>query len=54
MQGRLTLAKSAVICENSGDQYIGGAGLGEKVAVIDGFPRWQMVSQVIDGFKVLE
>ena len=27
MQGRLTLAKSAVICENSGDQYIGGAGL---------------------------
>ena len=27
MQGRLTLAKSAVTSETSGDQYIGGAGL---------------------------
>ena len=51
MQGRLTLAKSAVLCETSGDQYIGRAGLREKVAVIDGFPRWQVVSQVIDGFQ---
>ena len=42
MQGRLTLAKSAVICENSGDQYIGGAGLRKG-----GGDRW--VSKVAGG-----
>ena len=42
MQGRLTLAKSAVICETSGDQYIGGAGLRKG-----GGDRW--VSKVAGG-----
>ena len=42
MQGRLTLAKSAVICETSGDQYIGGAGLR-----VGGGDRW--VSKVAGG-----
>ena len=42
MQGRLTLAKSAVICETSGDQYIGGGGLR-----VGGTDRW--VSKVAGG-----